>query len=808
MSELDTALILRMEASLAKFENQMARARKAGSDSATRIEKQFANSNRKMAQSAESSARVIGAEMERLKVKYDPAYAASKRYQQALDELNQAQRLGAIETKQYEAALKALDAEHGRVASSATRAAAANTKVATSTRGMSGGIQNVSFQLQDFAVQVGAGTAASVALGQQLPQLLGGFGVLGAVLGAVVAIGIPLAASFFRSGVEAEDLADRADTLRKAVGDYQAAAEGALIPTDELAKKYGTATAAAREFIDALKEITRVDALDALQKSADAIASSFGNLGSSSADELREYGRLIEEYAGRTRDRSSNPDPEMARRVMEIMQANEALGELSTKLDLTYGQAGTVAGALAELASAEGPQEAVDAAQNLLDILETTIGPYEAMNGEAKALYNEIRNAGDQASQLLGTSEGIAPAIGGAVSEAGRLADELGRAVQNAINLSAQGLSDVKRAKIEYEFRDDPVRRAGALAKARAEEEIVIPEGAGGTITNELMDQRRAYVNAAEEAERYRQKVIAWREAEAEAASAAAKSSSSGRKAATKAANKAQRDEERAEKDEEKFFDASDAELASAERRITLIGKTQSEIAELEARYNLLDEAKKRGLDLDARYGGSSETLAQEIDRQSQAIGELAEIYEQASTKADFFAKMQADVQSGILDTILEGESLKGVLGGVAKAFARAAVEAALFSSGPFGSGNAGGGLLGGLFKAMMPARAAGGPVRAGSAYKVGEHGPEPFLPAVNGRILSTAQAQAALRGNDERPNLNVSFAPVINAPGADQGAAQRIERHLAQMERNLPDVIMQTLRNGGNRGAIRKVVR
>ena len=53
-------------------------------------------------------------------------------------------------------------------------------------------VQNVSFQVGDFATQVGAGTSASIALGQQLPQLLGGFGVLGAAIGAVVAIGVPL----------------------------------------------------------------------------------------------------------------------------------------------------------------------------------------------------------------------------------------------------------------------------------------------------------------------------------------------------------------------------------------------------------------------------------------------------------------------------------------------------------------------------------------------------------------------------------------------------------------------------------------
>jgi hypothetical protein len=58
-------------------------------------------------------------------------------------------------------------------------------------------IQNFAFQVQDFAVQVAGGTAASRALAQQLPQLLGGFGVLGAVVGAAVAVLVPLGASLF-----------------------------------------------------------------------------------------------------------------------------------------------------------------------------------------------------------------------------------------------------------------------------------------------------------------------------------------------------------------------------------------------------------------------------------------------------------------------------------------------------------------------------------------------------------------------------------------------------------------------------------
>lgn len=65
-------------------------------------------------------------------------------------------------------------------------------------------IQNTSYQIQDFAVQVAAGTSATRAMAQQLPQLLGGFGALGAVLGTVAAVAIPLTATL----VDFSDVAD------------------------------------------------------------------------------------------------------------------------------------------------------------------------------------------------------------------------------------------------------------------------------------------------------------------------------------------------------------------------------------------------------------------------------------------------------------------------------------------------------------------------------------------------------------------------------------------------------------------------
>lgn len=96
--------------------------------------------------------------------------------------------------------------------------AAANSNRFAST------IQNLSFQVQDFAVQVASGTSVTRAFGQQAPQLLSGFGVLGAVLGTVVAIAVPLAGHFLASADAMGALGGAIQT----VGPYAAVATAAL----------------------------------------------------------------------------------------------------------------------------------------------------------------------------------------------------------------------------------------------------------------------------------------------------------------------------------------------------------------------------------------------------------------------------------------------------------------------------------------------------------------------------------------------------------------------------------------------------
>jgi ElaB/YqjD/DUF883 family membrane-anchored ribosome-binding protein len=130
--------------------------------------------------------------------------------------------------------------------------------------------QNAAFQVGDFATQMASGQRASVALAQQLPQLLGGFGVLGAVLGAVVAIGGALVPVLFNIGDGAKDAASGVDDLNDAVDALDRAldafsAKGLQSAVD----KYGELNA---EILLLLERQRKLAESDALAKATAAVA--------------------------------------------------------------------------------------------------------------------------------------------------------------------------------------------------------------------------------------------------------------------------------------------------------------------------------------------------------------------------------------------------------------------------------------------------------------------------------------------------------------------------------------------------------
>ena len=92
----------------------------------------------------------------------------------------------------------------------------AQNRVAGSSRNAGLAVQNTAYQVGDFAVQVASGQNAMVAMAQQLPQLLGGFGILGAVLGGLVAVGAALSRLFWDWESGADDVTSATERLADA----------------------------------------------------------------------------------------------------------------------------------------------------------------------------------------------------------------------------------------------------------------------------------------------------------------------------------------------------------------------------------------------------------------------------------------------------------------------------------------------------------------------------------------------------------------------------------------------------------------
>lgn len=82
-------------------------------------------------------------------------------------------------------------------------------------RAMKGATQQVSYQLQDIAVQAQSGTSAFIILGQQGPQLASIFGPGGAVLGAFIAFGAMIGGTLYNSMASAEVKTEELDDAIK-----------------------------------------------------------------------------------------------------------------------------------------------------------------------------------------------------------------------------------------------------------------------------------------------------------------------------------------------------------------------------------------------------------------------------------------------------------------------------------------------------------------------------------------------------------------------------------------------------------------
>jgi hypothetical protein len=137
--------------------------------------------------------------------------------------------------------------------------------------------RNIGYQVQDFAVQVGSGQSALTALGQQLPQLLSGFGLVGVILGTLAAVAIPaFKAALVAMGVELRSLQQILEDVDNAGKAFTDMNDKAGMSLKELSEIYNEdAAPALQKLYEQMRNLSGMKFGDEIKSSAKALGDEY-----------------------------------------------------------------------------------------------------------------------------------------------------------------------------------------------------------------------------------------------------------------------------------------------------------------------------------------------------------------------------------------------------------------------------------------------------------------------------------------------------------------------------------------------------
>ena len=165
------------------------------------------------------------------------AHLALQKLGISADKAEDAVRQYKEETKKNTTTQKQYETQQKKTTSAVNQAAKVHKEARGGFRAMRGATQQLSYQLQDVAVQAQSGTAGLTILAQQGPQILSIFGPSGAVAGAFIAFGALIAGTLLPGLMDAEE---EVDNLEEALDRLKATTDrtksGVLALSQEFAK--------------------------------------------------------------------------------------------------------------------------------------------------------------------------------------------------------------------------------------------------------------------------------------------------------------------------------------------------------------------------------------------------------------------------------------------------------------------------------------------------------------------------------------------------------------------------------------------
>lgn len=298
--------------------------------------------------------------------------SGTRAFSRAIDDLERNVRAGNISWGEY---AKRVQIARARMAEAS---AAANSMQGQMNRN-SFALTNLSYQFQDFFVQIASGTDAMRALAQQAPQALGALGfsgrlaMFGSLAGTAVAIGTVLIPMLMKTGESAEESAKGLDNLGEAVSKYSELAENAIKTSGELVTEFGRFGEVRGEFSRLMAEFARADVLDQLEARITKFTEQFGGL---SLDKLVFDDGVV------------------------MKQIESTWLSVREELKLTDDQTNAVVQSMYRLSNAANLEETIEASRQYAESMMDAFGSIEKMPASIRETVVEALRLGELSTDL------------------------------------------------------------------------------------------------------------------------------------------------------------------------------------------------------------------------------------------------------------------------------------------------------------------------------------------------------------------------------------------------------------------------
>ena len=352
---------------------------------------------------AAASASAFDRRMDFLQKRFDPLYAASKRYESELRLLDEAQKRGAISSATYTRNLDRLNAELAGVDTGVAAATGQMSRFTGVASGMSAQTGNIAAQVQDIGVQLAGGQSPFLIALQQGTQLTGVFTQMG---GGIRTVGPALAAAF-------SSLLNPLSLATIGVIAFGGAIFQWFTGSQEKAKSLEEAIGEVSTAVGDLQRIT--DLLDGTDLTG--IREQFGGL----TEDVVQLLSLQRELALMDAMRGISDAISAARESMDGW-ITSGLDGIRAAFDTTYDRAREIQMLMDQVAAATTPQEALDRTIALRKVVEEVGGPLNSLSDSAFDMLKALAEGESALRQVVVEAERSETALGSARVEAERLA--------------------------------------------------------------------------------------------------------------------------------------------------------------------------------------------------------------------------------------------------------------------------------------------------------------------------------------------------------------------------------------------------